>query len=95
MMGAARTEWLWRRATGRRSMARMGSRRLPMFALVFALSSLHSAASAPAAPVTRTSNPGHTTAVPVLPWIEDDYARAVAEAKARRLPLFVESWAPW
>lgn len=31
----------------------------------------------------------------VMPWIEDDYTRAVAEAKARKLPIFVESWAPW
>jgi hypothetical protein len=31
----------------------------------------------------------------VMPWIEDDYARAVSEAKARKLPIFVESWAPW
>ncbi|MGE5414563.1 MAG: hypothetical protein ACM3NW_10330 [Syntrophomonadaceae bacterium] len=31
----------------------------------------------------------------VLPWIEDDYARALTEAKARRLPIFVEAWAPW
>jgi len=31
----------------------------------------------------------------VLPWIEDDYPRAVAEAKARQVPIFVESWAPW
>jgi hypothetical protein len=31
----------------------------------------------------------------VLPWIEDDYSRAVAEAKARKVPIFVESWAPW
>ena len=31
----------------------------------------------------------------VLPWIADDYARAVAEAKARKVPLFIESWAPW
>jgi hypothetical protein len=34
-------------------------------------------------------------AKPVLPWIEDDYARAVADAKARKVPMFVESWAPW
>lgn len=27
--------------------------------------------------------------------IEDDYARALAEARARRLPLFVEVWASW
>jgi len=31
----------------------------------------------------------------VLPFIDDDLARALAEAKQRNLPLFVESWAPW
>lgn len=31
----------------------------------------------------------------VLPWIEDDYARAIAEGKRRGLPVFVEAWAPW
>lgn len=30
-----------------------------------------------------------------LPFIEDDYARALAEAKAKGLPLFVDVWAPW
>jgi hypothetical protein len=32
---------------------------------------------------------------PVLPWIADDYPKALAEARARKLPLFVDSWAPW
>ena len=36
--------------------------------------------------------PAHQTA---LPFIEDDYGRALAEAKARSLPLFIEMWAPW
>ena len=31
----------------------------------------------------------------VLPWIADDYPRAVALARQRHLPLFVENWAPW
>jgi hypothetical protein len=31
----------------------------------------------------------------VLPFVQDDYARALAEARAQRLPLFVEAWAPW
>ena len=31
----------------------------------------------------------------VLPWIEDDWSKAVATAKARKVPIFVESWAPW
>ncbi len=30
-----------------------------------------------------------------LPFIEDDYGRAVAEARARRLPILVDAWAPW
>jgi hypothetical protein len=34
-------------------------------------------------------------AKPALPFIEDDYARAVAEATRTKLPLFVEAWAPW
>lgn len=32
---------------------------------------------------------------PVLPWVSDDYPGALAEARERDLPLFVESWAPW
>jgi hypothetical protein len=36
--------------------------------------------------------PAHRTA---LPFIEDDYGRALVEAKARNLPLFIEAWAPW
>jgi hypothetical protein len=30
-----------------------------------------------------------------LPFIEDDYSRALSEAKSRGLPLFVDTWAPW
>ena len=32
---------------------------------------------------------------PVVPFIEDDYPRAVALAKARKVPVFIEAWAPW
>jgi tetratricopeptide (TPR) repeat protein len=28
-------------------------------------------------------------------FIEDDYPRALAEARSRKLPLFVDAWAPW
>lgn len=31
----------------------------------------------------------------VLPFIENDYAGALAQAKAKGLPLFVDTWAPW
>jgi hypothetical protein len=38
---------------------------------------------------------GPVVAAPHLPFVEDDYGRALAEARSRKLPLFVESWAPW
>jgi len=40
---------------------------------------------------------GATASAPreVLPFIADDYPRALAEARARKLPIFVEAWAPW
>jgi len=31
----------------------------------------------------------------VLPFVEDDYARAVRDAKARKLPIFADVWTPW
>ena len=32
---------------------------------------------------------------PVLPFIKDDYPKALAQAKARKLPIFIETSAPW
>jgi hypothetical protein len=31
----------------------------------------------------------------VLPFIADDYPKALAAARAKTLPIFVEAWAPW
>jgi hypothetical protein len=31
----------------------------------------------------------------VLPWVDDDYGKAVSQARARNVPIFVEAWAPW
>ena len=31
----------------------------------------------------------------VLPFIADDYAGALAAAKAKNVPLLIEVWAPW
>jgi hypothetical protein len=28
-------------------------------------------------------------------WISDDWPMAIAEAKARKVPVFVDAWAPW
>jgi len=35
------------------------------------------------------------TAHAKLPFIENDYRKAAAEAKAKNVPLFIEAWAPW
>jgi hypothetical protein len=32
---------------------------------------------------------------PAVPFIADDYPGALAEARAKKLPIFVEAWAPW
>jgi hypothetical protein len=32
---------------------------------------------------------------PAVPFIEDDYAGALAQARVKKLPIFVEAWAPW
>lgn len=48
------------------------------------------ACAAPRAAVTPA--PAHAEA---LPFIEDDYPRALAEARTRKVPLFVDAWAPW
>lgn len=30
-----------------------------------------------------------------IPWIEDDYAGALAQARARGVPVVIDMWAPW
>ncbi|HEV2063751.1 MAG TPA: hypothetical protein VGS00_04295 [Thermoanaerobaculia bacterium] len=62
----------------------MRSVRLSLAALSFALAAPLAAAAAAAA-----------AARPTLPFIEDDYPKAMAEAKSKKLPVFVEAWAPW
>lgn len=58
-------------------------RRLAPLALLLGL-----AAASPAAAVERGD------ARP-LPFVADDYAKALGDARARALPLFIEAWAPW
>jgi hypothetical protein len=31
----------------------------------------------------------------VLPFIADDYPKALALARAEKKPIFLETWAPW
>ena len=34
---------------------------------------------------------GRPTTGPVVPFLEDDYPRALAQARARKVPLFIEA----
>ena len=36
-----------------------------------------------------------STAPKALPFIQDDYPQALAQARQQKLPLFIESWALW
>ncbi len=47
-----------------------------------------------AVPPQKPAGKGAATA-PALPFVEDDYARALADAQHRKVPLFIEAWAPW
>jgi hypothetical protein len=60
------------------------------------------AAAALAAPARATTSAPPKTAGsatpkwnPAVPFIEDDFGRALALAKERKLPVFIEGWAPW
>jgi len=63
--------------------------------LVLALALSASSALAATTPATAPAPKTRAHPKPVVPFIEDDYARAVDEAKARKVPIFVEAWAPW
>jgi hypothetical protein len=45
--------------------------------------------------LTLASSAGAPAPASGLPFIEDDYAKARIEANRRKLPLFVDVWAPW
>ena len=47
--------------------------------------------------VARPESPATTaiTGAESLPFLHDDYARALADAKRTKRPLFVDAWAPW
>ncbi len=48
-----------------------------------------------AAPAKKKRVRASAPAAFTVPFIEDDYARAVAAARAKKVPIFVEAWAPW
>jgi thiol-disulfide isomerase/thioredoxin len=60
-------------------------------ALFAALLVACSAGTPPRTPVVNA----HPLAVEPLPFVHDDYARALADAKRTKRPLFVDAWATW
>jgi len=76
-------------------MTAMRNRVLLAFGLALGLvaGAASAATTAPAKPAATK----HTAAKwnPVVPFIEDDFGRALALAKERKLPVFIEGWAPW
>ena len=63
--------------------------------LLAASGTLSAAPAGKRAPARGASASRAATKPSVLPFIADDYTRAVAEARARKVPLFIEAWAPW
>jgi thiol-disulfide isomerase/thioredoxin len=65
--------------------------------LLLSLAGLAPACAPAAAPKTvhASAATAATTGGGQLPFIEDDYARALAEARAKKRPLFIDAWAPW
>ena len=64
--------------------------------LVLAVALLADPARGAVAPRGTARGTGRN-AVPAapLPWIADDWPRALEVARQRHLPIFVENWAPW
>jgi hypothetical protein len=47
-----------------------------------------------AAPAIHAATPSSSPRFAV-PFIDDDYGRALKEAREKNVPIFVENWAPW
>jgi len=70
-------------------------KRLHLAVLILACLGGVASAIIAAPPVLAARTASARSPRPVLPFLHDDYTRAVAEARARRVPLFIEAWAPW
>jgi hypothetical protein len=48
-----------------------------------------------ALPLVGASSAAERTETRPLPFLSDDYPKALTQARARDVPLFIEAWAPW
>jgi len=49
----------------------------------------------PAVLLTLLLSAAPLAAKETVPFIDNDYQVAIARAKAKNVPVFVEAWAPW
>jgi hypothetical protein len=68
---------------------------VPLLALTCAVAAPSAPAHARAAAGSKPASAVSAAPRMVLPFIQDDYAKALAQARARKVPLFIEAWAPW
>lgn len=61
-----------------------------LFASLAACTSSRSASPSPVESTTQAERSAEA-----LPFIEDDYGRAISEARQKKLPVFIDVWAPW
>lgn len=66
-----------------------------LLVLLLAAPSVMRAPVAHATPATTSRSTSTAKWTPVVPFIEDDFGRALALAKERKRPVFIEGWAPW
>lgn len=79
-------------------MARMRTPSLLALLLLVAFSApatVKSGAQRSATAAKSKAKAKHAEWKPVVPFIEDDFGRALALAKERKRPVFIEGWAPW
>jgi hypothetical protein len=62
---------------------------LLMLALLVLPLSVAMSASAPKSPGAKPARK------PAVPFLQNDYPRALEEARARGVPIFIDAWAPW
>ena len=69
---------------------------IPILSLVLLAGLAAGVQAAPAKAPSRAKPAAKASAwKPVVPFLEDDFGRALALAKERKLPVFIEGWAPW
>jgi hypothetical protein len=74
----------------------MWTARVSLAGLMLGLVATVSAGESSQAPAKAAgTGPGKATSASALHFIQDDSTAALAEAKRRGVPIFVEAWAPW